>query len=139
MVARYLLSIGLLALLVWPAMAREATDANLITAIDVSGSIEADEEHLELEGMAAAVADPRFLEAIERGHHGRIGFVAFTWANGEFIPLVPWTLIGSTGQAEQVAGLLRAARGGPTMGYAMPDSKPDPTVAHRARDRRLGG
>jgi hypothetical protein len=131
MVARYLLSIGLLGLLVLPAAAREATDANLITAIDVSGSIEADEERLELEGMAAAVADPRFLEAIERGHHGRIGFVAFTWANGEFIPLVPWTLIGSKDQAEQVAGLLRAARGGPTMGYAMP-------IPSRTRPWRTG-
>ena len=131
MVARCLLSIGLLGLLVWPAAAREATDANLITAIDVSGSIEADEERLELEGMAAAVADPRFLEAIKRGHHGQIGFVAFTWANGEFIPLVPWTLIGSTRQAEQVAGLLRAARGRPTMGYAMP-------IPSRTRPWRTG-
>jgi hypothetical protein len=119
MLARCLLSIGLLAFLVWPVAAREATDANLITAIDVSGSIKADAERLEIEGMAAAVVDPRFLQAVARGFHGRIGFMAFTWANGEFIPLVPWTLIGSKDDAEHVAGLLRAARGMPSMGYAM--------------------
>jgi hypothetical protein len=131
MVARCVLSLSLLALLVWPVAAREATDANLITAIDVSGSINAAEERLEFEGMAAAVVDPRFLQAIARGYHGRIGFVAFTWANGEFISLVPWTLIGSKQEAEQVAGLLRAARGMPTMGYAMP-------VPSRMRPWRTG-
>jgi hypothetical protein len=62
-----------------------------------------------------------FLQAIQRGMHGRIGFVAFTWANGEFIPLVPWTRIGSQAEAAQVADRLRAARGMPMMGYAMPD------------------
>ncbi|MGH6885215.1 MAG: DUF1194 domain-containing protein [Geminicoccales bacterium] len=129
--ARCLLSIGLLALLVWPVAARQATDANLITAIDVSGSIKADDERLELEGMAQAVVDPRFLQAVARGYHGRIGFVAFTWANGEFIPLVPWTLIGSKAEAEQVADLLHTARGMPAMGYAM-------QVPHRTRPWRTG-
>jgi len=104
-----------------PAAAQElASDANLITAIDVSGSIEAADERLELEGMARAVVDPRFLHAIERGRHGRIGFIAFTWANGEFVPLVPWTLIGSKTDAEQVAELLRTAHGMPMLGYAIP-------------------
>jgi hypothetical protein len=68
--------------------------------------------------MAQAVVDPKFLQAIARGYHGQIGFVVFTWANGEFIPLVPWTLIGTKDEAEQVAGLLRSARGVPVMGYA---------------------
>jgi hypothetical protein len=112
------LSIVLLVFLAWPVMARDATDANLITAIDVSGSIRAADERLELEGMAQAVVDPKFLQAIARGYHGQIGFVVFTWANGEFIPLVPWTLIGTKNEAEQVAGLLRDARGVPAMGYA---------------------
>jgi hypothetical protein len=109
----------LLTFLIWPASAREATDANLITAIDVSGSIRTGDERLEFEGMAQAVVDPKFLQAVAHGRHGRIGFVVFTWANGEFIPVVPWTLIGSKAEAEQVAGLLRAARGRPAMGYAM--------------------
>jgi hypothetical protein len=120
MITRCLLS-GLLAILIHPVAAQEATDANLITAIDVSGSIEPADERLELEGMAQAVADPTFLQAIQRGMHGRIGFVVFTWANGEFIPLVPWTLIASQAEAAQVAERLRAARGMPLLGYAMPD------------------
>jgi hypothetical protein len=121
MIARCLLGLGLFVFLACPVAAQEATDANLITAIDVSGSVKPADERLELEGMAQAVADPMFLQAIQRGMHGRIGFVAFTWANGEFIPLVPWTRIGSKAEAEQVADRLRAARGMPVLGYAMPN------------------
>jgi hypothetical protein len=95
-----------------------STDANLVTAIDVSGSIKPADERLELDGMARAVVDPRFLGAIERGRHGRIGFAAFTWTNGEFITLVPWTLIGSQADALEVAERLHTARGKPVMGYA---------------------
>jgi hypothetical protein len=102
-----------------PIQAQEATDANLITAIDVSGSVKEADEHLEFGGMAEAVVDPRFLQAITRGRHGRIGFVAFTWANGEFLTLVPWTLIASRADALQVAERLRNARGNPFKGYAM--------------------
>jgi hypothetical protein len=119
MIASRLLSLGLLAFVSWPTSAQQATDANLITAIDVSGSIKELDERLELEGMAAAVVDPRFLQAIARGQHGRIGFVAFTWANGEFFSLVPWTLIASKADADQVAERLRTARGKPVNGYAM--------------------
>jgi Protein of unknown function (DUF1194) len=107
----------LLACLTWPALAQEATDANLITAIDVSGSIRVADERLQLEGMAEAVVDPRFLQAVTRGRHGRIGFVAFTWSNGEFLSLVPWTLIASEDDARQVAERLRHARGKPVLGY----------------------
>jgi Ca-activated chloride channel family protein len=116
--ARLLFLLAMIAFLGAPVRAQEATDANLITAIDVSGSINAADERLEFEGMAAAVVDPRFLQAIARGRHGRIGFVAFTWANGEFVSLVPWTLISSQADAEQVAEHLGTARGKPIMGYA---------------------
>ena len=108
----------LLVFLSWPGSAQQSTDANLITAIDVSGSINEADERLELEGMAAAVADPRFLQAVARGRHGRIGFVAFTWANGEVLSLVPWTLIATRADALQVAERLRTARGNPVIGYA---------------------
>jgi hypothetical protein len=113
-----LLFASLFAFLIPPVSAQQPTDANLITAIDVSGSIKRADERLELEGMAEAVLDPCFLQAIQRGRHGRIGFVAFTWANGEYLSLVPWTLIASGADALQVAERLRTARGKPVVGYA---------------------
>jgi hypothetical protein len=129
MIASRFLILGLLAVLSFPISAQEATDADLITAIDVSGSIKEADEHLEFEGMAAAVLDPRFLQAIARGRHGRIGFVAFTWAKSEFVSLVPWTLIASRADAEQVAARLRTARGKANPGYAM--------SAHATRGMRI--
>jgi hypothetical protein len=117
--AMLVLLLGLTGVLGAPTSAQQAIDANLITAIDVSGSIKEPDERLELEGMAAAVVDPRFLQAIARGRHGRIGFVAFTWANGEFFFLVPWTSIASKADADQVAERLRTARGKPMNGYSM--------------------
>lgn len=54
------------------------TDANLITAIDVSGSIGPQAEALELDGIARALLHPAFLETVAGGYHGRIGFAAFT-------------------------------------------------------------
>jgi Protein of unknown function (DUF1194) len=113
-----LLFASLFAFLIPPVSAQQTTDANLITAIDVSGSIKRADERLEFEGMAEAVLDPRFLRAIQRGRHGRIGFVAFTWANGEYLSLVPWTMIASGADALQVAARLRIARGKPVVGYA---------------------
>jgi hypothetical protein len=112
--SRFLCLVVIVPLLVAaPAQAGEQaiTDANLITALDVSGSIKERDLALELDGMAQAVMHPLFLQAIEQGQYGRIGFVAFTWSNGEMHALVPWTMIGSRAEAEKVAqALLRVRR-----------------------------
>jgi hypothetical protein len=102
-------------LLAWPAMpliAAEAqvhTDANLITALDVSDSVMRHEERLEFEGLARAIVDPAVLDAIAGGRYGRIGFAVFTWSSGgHFEVLVPWTLIASVDDAKRVAATLRS-------------------------------
>jgi hypothetical protein len=97
------------------------TDANLITAIDVSGSIGPQAEALEFDGIAQALLHPAFLETVAGGYHGRIGFAAFTWSSqGDFVTLVSWTLIDSEAAAGEVASRLHAALGKPRLGYATP-------------------
>ena len=100
-------------LLVWPASAVAAeeqqaqTDANLVTALDVSDSIMRHEEWLEFEGLAKAVVSAAVLDAITGGRYGRIGFAAITWSSaGRFEIIVPWTLIESIDDAEAVATAL---------------------------------
>jgi hypothetical protein len=83
------------------------TDANLVTALDVSDSMMRHEAWIGFDGIIRAVVAPAFLEAIAQGRYGRIGFAVFTWsAGGSFQVLVPWTIIDSQAAAERVARTL---------------------------------
>ena len=86
------------------------TDANVLTALDVSDSIDHQAAHLQFEGIARAVLDPDFLDAVEAGRHGRIGFTMLTWAAGRNLRIiVPWMLIETARDAERAAALLARA------------------------------
>ncbi len=101
------------------------TDADLVTAIDVSGSIDGYAEWLELAGVADAIQHPGVLQAIHDGFYGRIGFAAFAWSShDDFVELVPWTEIGSDADARRVAEQLRAARSVPRIGYSQSSEPP---------------
>jgi hypothetical protein len=103
------------------------TDADLVTAVDVSGSIDGNAEWLELAGIADAIEHPAVLRAIGEGFYGRVGFVAFTWSSfGEFVELVPWTEIGSAADAHRIAERLRAFDDVPRMGYSPSTNRPLP-------------
>ncbi len=89
---------------------RPASDVSLITAIDVSDSVTRHDEWLQVAGLAKAVVDPAFLDLLQAGFHGRVGFAAFTWSSDSALRLVvPWTIVATTGDARRVAALLQAA------------------------------
>lgn len=77
-----------------------STDANIITGLDVSSSINAQETMLQIDGMAQAIRSPAIMAAIQHGRHGRIGFAVFVWADGDYPELVSWRTIGSQEDAE---------------------------------------
>jgi len=89
-----------------------STDANIITALDVSSSINAQETILQINGMAQAIRAPEVLSAIQHGRHGRIGFSVFVWADGDYPELVSWRIIESEQDAaaasEEIASRLEA-------------------------------
>lgn len=89
------------ALLVGPATHADsiATDVNIVTGLDVSGSIEARETQIQIDGMAMAIRSPEVMRAIKQGNHGRIGFAVFVWANGNFPVFASWRLISSPEEA----------------------------------------
>jgi hypothetical protein len=89
------------ALLVGPATHADsiATDVNIVTGLDVSGSIEARETQIQIDGMAMAIRSPEVMRAIKQGNHGRIGFAVFVWANGNFPVFTSWRLISSPEEA----------------------------------------
>lgn len=87
------------------------TDANVVTALDVSYSIAPEEVRLEIEGMARAIRSPEVLAAIRSGRYGRIGFAVFAWHHDRFPLVVPWAVIASEADALRVAGEIEARLG----------------------------
>ena len=90
------------------------TDANIVTGLDLSGSIEAPEAQLQIDGIAMAIRSPQIIAAIQHGQHRRIGFALFVWADGNYPVLASWRVIGSPQEAvavsEEAAKQLRAIR-----------------------------
>ena len=83
------------------------TDVNIVTALDVSDSIDAQSTRIEIDGMAQAILAPEILQAIRAGRHRRVGFAIFAWHEGAYPELVSWTVIGDNADARAVSEQLR--------------------------------
>jgi hypothetical protein len=91
------------------ARAAEPVDLELILALDVSRSVDAEEMELQVLGTAAAFEDPRVIEAITRGPVGAIAVTVFVWADAHLQEtVVPWTLVDSEASARALAARIRA-------------------------------
>jgi len=89
------------ALLPAAALAADDVDLLLVLAVDVSRSIDATKFQLQRDGYAAAVADPRVLEAIQSGHTGRIGLTLVEWSGvGAQKVVVDWMSISDANSAK---------------------------------------
>src|SRR5580692_10730669 len=81
-----------------------AVDVELILAVDVSYSMDPDEQALQREGYVFALTSPEFLNALKGGIHARIAVTYFEWAgvNDQKI-VMPWRLIDGAASARAVA------------------------------------
>ena len=92
-----------------PAVAQSPVDVELVLAVDVSLSMAPDELAIQRDGYVAALTDPRVLQAIEQGAHGKIAITYFEWAGSTSRHvIVPWTVIANRADAEKVAAQLTA-------------------------------
>lgn len=79
-------------------------DVELILAVDVSYSMDPDEQALQREGYVSALTSPEFLNALKAGIHARIAVTYFEWANADDQRiLLPWRLIDGPTNARAVA------------------------------------
>lgn len=93
-----------------PARGQTPVDLQLVFAIDISRSIDAEEAKLQRDGYVAALTHPRVIKAVTSGPLGRIAITYFEWANyGYQRVLIPWTVIANEADARAVAGLLAEA------------------------------
>ena len=110
-VRRRALMAGLTGLAV-PARAQTAdpVDLQLVLAVDVSRSIDAEEARLQREGYRDAMSDPQVVAAIAGGTLGAIAVAYVEWAGVTSQELVlPWTRIGSAAEATAWSARLAAS------------------------------
>ena len=92
-----------------PAAAQPAADLELVIAVDVSLSMDLDEQRLQRDGYVAALRDPEVHKAIASGPHGRIAVTYLEWAGPPTQHVVvPWTTINGPAAARAFADRLEA-------------------------------
>ena len=85
-------------------------DLELVLAVDISYSMDADELRLQRDGYMTAITSPQVIDAIKQGTHGRIAVAYIEWAGVENqgIP-VHWHVIDSAESARAFADKLAEA------------------------------
>ena len=87
-----------------------AVDTEVVLAVDVSYSMDPDEQKLQREGYVEALTSRDFMNALKEGSNGRAAVTYFEWANaGDQKILLPWRLIDGPESAGAVATELAAA------------------------------
>ena len=106
-----------------PASAQSGNevDLELVLAVDASGSVNAREFKLQLDGIAAGLRDPSVLEAIRSGPNGRIAVNLLVWAEARWPKdSTGWFVIADADDAERAAGIIedhpRRLNGGTGLG-----------------------
>ncbi|MDB5559040.1 MAG: hypothetical protein JWQ36_1974 [Enterovirga sp.] len=90
-----------------PARAEVEVDLALVIAVDVSFSMDPDEQTLQREGFIDAFRSPIVHDAIRRGAVGRIAVTYTEWAGaGDQRTLLPWTIIEGADGARAFADAL---------------------------------
>jgi hypothetical protein len=79
-------------------------DVELVIAVDVSYSMDPEEQALQREGYVLALTSNEFLQALREGANGKIAVTYFEWA-GQFDQkiIMPWRLIDGPEAADAVA------------------------------------
>src|SRR6185312_10545756 len=79
-------------------------DVELVIAVDVSYSMDPEEQALQREGYVLALRSREFMQALRQGANGKIAVTYFEWAGANDQKIVmPWRLIDGPESADAVA------------------------------------
>ncbi|MGB8636582.1 MAG: DUF1194 domain-containing protein [Pseudolabrys sp.] len=85
-------------------------DVELVIAVDVSYSMDPDEQALQREGYVLALTSKEFLQALRQGAYGKIAVTYFEWAGqSDQKILMPWRVIDGPESADAVAAEIARA------------------------------
>jgi hypothetical protein len=104
---RLLVFAAMVLALATPSRAEESVDLLLVLASDVSRSVDTRKFQLQREGYAAALSNPRVVEAIRSGPHGRIAICFVEWSGVTSQKLViDWTIVSDAATARKIGDQL---------------------------------
>src|SRR4029077_5088010 len=79
-------------------------DTELVLAVDVSYSMDPEEQQLQREGYIAAITSREFMNALKSGMHSKVAVTYFEWAGPlDQKIIVPWRLIDGPETADGIA------------------------------------
>jgi hypothetical protein len=86
-------------------------DVELVLAVDVSYSMDPDEQALQREGYIAAITSREFLQALRQGMHAKVAITYFEWAGTHHREIiVPWRVVESPETADAFAADIARAK-----------------------------
>jgi len=107
--------VSALALALWPGAtaAQTVVDLELVLAVDVSGSMDLEEQAVQRRGYVEAFTHPDVVAAIRSGPYGRIAVAYVEWAGPRSqATILPWALVEDAASATDFAtGLAEAPIG----------------------------
>lgn len=87
-----------------------SVDVELVLAVDISYSMDPDEQALQREGYVAALTSAEFLNVLRQGLHGRIVATYVEWAgSAEQRVVVPWRVVDGPASAQAFADEIASA------------------------------
>jgi hypothetical protein len=85
-------------------------DVELVIAVDVSYSMDPEEQALQREGYVQALTSREFMQALREGANGKIAITYFEWAGQSDQKIImPWRLIEGPESADAVASEIASA------------------------------
>jgi|SRR5579871_3536131 len=85
-------------------------DVELVIAVDVSYSMDPEEQALQREGYITALTSREFMQALKNGIHGKVAVTYFEWAGSwDQKVVMPWRLIDGPESADAVANEIARA------------------------------
>jgi Protein of unknown function (DUF1194) len=77
-----------------PSLAQTSVDLALVLAVDISPSMDVEEQELQRQGFVDAVRSPEVHNAVRKGSLGRLAVMYVEWAGASHQEIViPWTVI----------------------------------------------
>lgn len=87
-----------------------AVDTELVLAVDVSYSMDPEEQRVQREGYIEAITSREFMAAIRAGSHGKVAMTYFEWAGPDDQRIiVPWRLVEGPESADSFGGEIAGA------------------------------